>query len=194
MSHRLIATLIAALGTAVCHAEPIRWGWTLTSSTGRVLGSESGLTADMYPEFGFYPVYGLPVPELTPGQATRDDVSWFPDVHVKVGTTHGTLTLTDEVTNAAIVFDVFYTRKESWRLTTNPDGSTTAEVEDSWGEYGPANPSAFGRAGGLLFEVKQEDQYSRVYVAAVETPEPGTLVLCGIALAGGVGAWWGRRG
>jgi hypothetical protein len=194
MSHRLIATLIAVLGTAaVCHAEPLRWGWTLTSPAGEVYGSGSGLTPDMYREYGYYPVFGLPTPELPLGPATRADVSWFPDVHVKVATTFGTLTLTDEASNAAVAFDVFYTRKESWRLTTHPDGTTTAEVEDSWDEYGPHQPSALGRAGRLLFEVSQEDQYSKVYVTAIETPEPGTLILGGIALAGGVGAWWRKR-
>lgn len=188
MLHRLIATLFVALGTAsLSHAEPLHWGWTLTSSAGEVLGSAAGLnTSDV--NFGL-----LPTPVLRPGPATRDDPSYFKDVHVKSATSTAKLTLTDEVTNTSSTFDLFWTKYESWLLVTNSDGSTSADVQDSWDESGPRNPTATRRVGGLSVSVEQMDAVTLLSVVPADVPEPGTLILGGIAVAGGVGAWVRKR-
>lgn len=179
-----LSVLAAAAGLAP--AEPLRWGWTLTSAGGELLGSGSGLTTGLY-VFDKLPVPVLPTEPPVPSDFTN------PDDYVRSVTSAGTLRLTDDRTNTTAAFDVFFTKKEAWRLTTNPDGSTSPEAYDSWGESGPANWSGRVRSGGLLFEVRQWDQYSHVVVDMVETPEPGTLILSGIALAGGLGLLRRRR-
>jgi hypothetical protein len=188
MSHRLTATLIAVLGVATAgHAEPLRWGWTLTSSTGGVLGSASGLTTSDV-NFGL-----LPTPVLSPGPATAGDPSTVPNVHVKSATSSAKLTLTDEVSNTSSTFDLHWTKFESWLLVTTPDGGTTAEVQDGWDESGPRNPAATRRVGGLSARVEQMDAITLISVAPADVPEPGTIALGGVALAGGIGAWVRKR-
>lgn len=188
MSHRLIASVfVAVLSTALCHAEPFRWGWTLTSPTGAVLGSASGLEVTDV-NFGL-----LAAPVLTPGPATRDDPSYFPNLHVKSATSTATLTLTDEVTNLSDSVEVFWTKYESWLLFTDDDGSTSAEVQDSWDQSGPNQPGARRWVGNLKFRIEQFDGNTAIVAAPADVPEPGTLILGGVGLAGGVGAWLKRR-
>ena len=152
---------------AVSSAEPLRWGWTLTSSAGEVLGSASGLEVTDV-NFGL-----LPAPVLPPGPATPQDPSSVPNVHVKSATSTAKLTLTDEVTNTSSTFDLTWTKFESWLLVTNPDGSTSADVQDSWDESGPRNPAAPRRVGGLTARVEQMDAVTLISVAPADVPEPG---------------------
>jgi hypothetical protein len=188
MSNRLIAAVaVVIVSSAAASAEPLRWGWTLTSATGQVLGTQSGLTAA---EVNFAL---LAAPTLPMGPATPDDPSHFPDVHVKSATTTATLTLTDEVSGIDEAVELFWTKKESWLLLTRSDGSTSAEVQDSWDESGPRNPAALRRAGGVSFLVEQVDGLTFISAAPAEAPEPGTILLGGIAVAGGVGACVRRR-
>jgi hypothetical protein len=103
-----LSALVAAAGLAP--AEPIRWGYTLTSTGGAVLGSQSGIT-------GWNANLALlPEPVLRPGPATRDDPAFFPDVHVVSATSTATLTLTDEVTGVSTTAELFWTKYESWRM------------------------------------------------------------------------------
>jgi MYXO-CTERM domain-containing protein len=188
MSHRLIATLFALLVTAaVSHAGPLplRWGWTLTSPAGEVFGRGSGLTADSLA------INGSPALVVDAGPPPPPLSSDFTNTayYVQDLTSVGRITLIDERTNATAAFDLIADRQYIWKLNTNPDGSTTPEMIDGYAGYGPDRPPARLRAGGLLFEVEQYDAYGLVSVTAAETPEPGTLILAGVALAGGLAAW-----
>ena len=174
----LALSVLAAAG-GLASAEPVRWGYTLTSPAGEVLGSRTGIT-------GWDANFALlPEPALRPGPATSEDPTYFPDIHVKSATTTATLTLTDEVTGMSSSVDLFWTRYESWLLTPGPAGADP-QVQDSWSESGPQDTAAAHRAGGLRFQVVQMDQHTLLTAEPAGVPEPGTLALAAVGL-GGVG-------
>jgi hypothetical protein len=189
MNHILLSMAVVLCGVTAASAEPLRWGWTLTSPAGQVFGRGSGLTTDSAAINGQPALVadaGPPLPPL-PSEFTN------PDYYVQDFTSVGRITLIDERTNATAAFDLIADRQYMWKLNINPDGTRTPELIDGYAGYGPDRPPARLRAGGLLFEVEQDSIYGLVSVSAVETPEPGTLILGGIALAGGVGAWVRKR-
>jgi len=190
MTHRFVAPLFALLllsGPALAQ-QPIRWGYSLASPTGELLGSQSGIT-DWQTNFAL-----LPAPVLRPGPATRDDPSWFPDVHVKSATSTATLTLKDEVSDFSQSFDLYWTMNESWKLLTLPDGSTSAEVQDAWSESGPRDTSAGRQVGRLRFQIEQVDGNTILSVEqTLNVPEPATLVLGGIGMVGVIGLRMRKR-
>ncbi len=187
MLPRFVLTLsVLAVVAGLAPAEPIRWGYTLTSSDGEVLGSRTGIT-------GWDANFALlPEPMLRSGPATPDDPAHFPDVHVVGATTTATLTLTDEVTGVSTSAELFWTKYESWLLTPGPAGADP-QVQDSWDESGPRDTSAARRAGGLRFQVVQQDPLTLLTAEPAGVPEPGTIALAAVGLMGLAAARVRRR-
>lgn len=173
----VLALSVLAVAAGLAPAEPIRWGYTLTSSAGEVLGSRTGIT-------GWDANFALlPEPMPRPGPATPDEPAYIPDVHVKSATTTATLTLTDEVTSVSSSVELFWTRYESWLLTPGPAGADP-QVQDSWSESGPRDTAAARRVGGLRFQIVQQDQLTLLSAEPAGVPEPGTIALAAVGLAG----------
>lgn len=173
----VLALSVLAAAAGLAPAEPVRWGYTLTSSAGEVLGSQTGIT-------GWDANFALlPEPALRPGPATGNDPAYIPDVHVKSATTTATLTLTDEVTGVSSAVDLFWTRYESWLLTPGPAGADP-QVQDSWSESGPRDTAAARRVSGLRFQIVQQDQLTLLTAEPAGVPEPASIVLAAVGLTG----------
>jgi hypothetical protein len=99
-----------------------------------------------------------------------------------------------------------------WGGTTDRVGSTTGTISTSGlfsngtGNYvigldHEETMTLGGRTATVRFNGVNTESGARIDMTVTElagqppaeTPEPGTLVLGGVALVGGVGAWWRRR-
>jgi hypothetical protein len=190
MSHRLIASLIAALVATACHAEPLRWTYRTVNQESVRVFEESGLSVTSYVGGA-----GRPEPVWTDEQSSE---GW-----VKSATSTEVVTITDEASGQQATASVWWTIRETWEPHFDENGKLIDLEPISYGQYfGPEvrydNPylHVLGRneyriwtdQNLLLVEVRAD-----VVDAPTETPEPGTLILGGIAVAGGVGAWVRKR-
>jgi hypothetical protein len=211
MSHRLIATLFVALVATACHAEPLDWAYTATITA--VGGADHLLVGsqrypldgndDTWPEHYFLlPMqeYAAKAGRVYPGE--WDMLYTFgPGGPLEIVTTlpatvgaagfEVTMTFTDAAGNSGTV---------SQRGGVSASGLLTSGTGNFDVSFdGTREVELGGRRARVTFGdgyFSESGVYTTFQVDELspsETPEPGTLILGGIALAGGVGAWRRKR-
>jgi hypothetical protein len=160
-----LLAVLAVVGTAA--AEPIRWSYSGTGNT--ILRGSDGESVE---GAGFiHPSVGLV------------DPSQWDDEGQYTGISSVSLAITDSASGEVRTLNVPYS------IFTG-----VSYIEAEPGVFADftlgANRYTLSAAGSLEYSGWL---YVEPTPAAAETPEPGTLILGGIALAGGVGAWWRKR-
>jgi hypothetical protein len=181
------------LTAATASAEPLRWTYrSVNEATGRVF-EETGIgLVDEY-------IGGIPWP-------TQEWVTDTGSLWLYTGTETERVTIIDEASGRQATTSFSWTITESYEPHFDEQGNL---VDLEGIHYDSTNTPSYWSytapryvLGRNAYTVWANENVVMVLVEAnvaldpdvpVETPEPGTLVLCGVAAGGGFGAWWRKR-
>jgi hypothetical protein len=179
MNRTVMSLALALCGATAATAEPILWGYRVVDATTGELRAERSGIADPW----------LTFQAVTPPEASFANPEAVNESRV---------TITDERTGSQHELGVSWVVKQQWDRRIGDDGLPYWDWTSEYSEPTRIFPGYGWRPDGGRhhYTILSEGGGVSVNVEAlstVTTPEPGTLILCGVAAVGGFGAWWRKR-